>query len=117
MKRSIITTLLVTATVAIGWIAPAKAEDFKATFNPVVNRTEYIQVQPFNLISLGYQGYFSNQGIPSYGAFSSRVKTGDITGLDLVEIAVSTGKLPNSALNDQQYINQVQNLLTHFVNN
>ena len=62
-------------------------------------------------MSGGYQGLFEDQGIPSSGSFVTAIRTNKITAEDLVESAISKGRLPESTLNDSAYINQVEFLL------
>jgi hypothetical protein len=65
------------------------------------------RVEPFNLVHLGYQGYFEKEGIPSNGAFIAAVEAGKITPIALVNSAIEQGKLPSETLNDQRYLEDV----------
>ncbi|WP_088240339.1 hypothetical protein [Calothrix rhizosoleniae] len=68
-------------------------------------------VKPFNLVFLGYQGYFQEQGIPSNGAFVNRVRYGDISAEDLVKSAIALGRLSPDTINNRIYLNAVANQL------
>ena len=71
-------------------------------------------LQPFNLVGLAYQGYFQEQGIPSYGAFLAAYHGGSINARDLVQSAIKNNRLPASALQDEDYLNAVENQLIFF---
>ena len=93
---------------------PALAE--KVAVNSTTSRNNITAVQPFNLVFLGYQGYFAEQGIPSNGAFTSGVKTGKITAQDLVESAIARGRLAPETLNDSSYLANVESQLFNIDN-
>ena len=68
----------------------------------------------------GYQGYFTNQGIPSNGAFARAVHTGRVSAEDLVQGAISEagtqsviaqGRLSPETINDRAYLNSVESHL------
>ncbi len=71
-------------------------------------------LQPFNLVGLAYQGYFQEQGIPSYGAFLAAYHGGSINARDLVQSAIKNNRLPASALQDEDYLNAVETQLMFF---
>lgn len=103
MKRLLIAALS-TLTVAVA--VPAQAQEI-ATVNQ--NMAQNIQqVSPFNLVGLGYQGYFSEQDIPSNSAFLSAIRTGKIKAEDLVKSGIARGRLTPETLNNQSYIHNVQ---------
>ncbi len=68
-------------------------------------------IQPFNLVTLAYQGYFKDEGIPSNGAFMNALHGGQITAKKLVESAIKAGRLPETATNDEAYLHYVDNQL------
>ena len=101
MKRTLLVTL---SALTLSLIAtPSFAEK--------VSVTKSLQITPVNLVTRGYQGYFTNQGIPSNAAFNRAAKTGKVTAADLVESAVAQGRLNPETLNDYKYINTVQSYL------
>jgi hypothetical protein len=75
-----------------------------------------IEVTPNNLVSHGYQGYFSDQGIPSNLAFINAVKSGKVDATKLVESAIALGRLSSETLNNQAYLSAVNSLLQDFNN-
>jgi hypothetical protein len=77
-------------------------------------KTDKVAYNPFQLVSLAEQGVFAEQDIPSYNALPPAYNTGQLTGLALVEAAVATDRLPQSALRDQAYINAVDSELAHW---
>ncbi|MCU0536968.1 MAG: hypothetical protein MUD14_24025 [Hydrococcus sp. Prado102] len=79
-----------------------------AIANPTINRNQIINIQPFNLVRLGYQGYFQDQGIPGYGAFHSAAQNRRVTATKLIESAIEKGRLSPDALNNQDYVDAVE---------
>ncbi len=108
MKRFLIAglgTLLLT-TAATPAFAKEVATSSQQSRNQVTRN-----VKPFNLVFLGYQGYFQEQGIPSNGAFVNRVRYGDISAEDLVKSAIAQGKLSPDTINNPRYLSAVNNQL------
>jgi hypothetical protein len=106
MKRLFIAAL---STLTVAAAIPAQAQEMTAYNQNMTRNIE--QVTPFNLVQHGYQGYFSEQGIPSNGAFLSAARTGKIKAEDLVKGGIARGRLTPSALSDRSYLNSVQNQL------
>jgi hypothetical protein len=90
--------------------APAVKAQMSA-LNPQMNSHPITEVQPFNLVYLGYQGYFQEQGIPSNGAFIAAVHSGRVNPKKLVQIAIERGRLSPETLNDRGYLNAVESQL------
>ena len=114
MKRFILASLSVVLLSAV--TAPTvKAETMAVNSNMTdrIASSSYI-LKPFNLVGLAYQGYFREQGIPSYGAFLSAYHGGEIHARDLVQSAIKTNRLPASALQDEDYLNAVETQLIFF---
>ncbi len=65
-------------------------------------------MSPVNLVKLGYQGYFQEQGIPSASSFLIKANSGRISAEDLVRSAIDRGRLSPEKLNDEGYLNIVQ---------
>lgn len=90
--------------------APAVRAETTAA-NPAVSSSipsDVTHTTPFNLVTLAYQGYFREQGIPSYAALIVAHQAGRISAEDLVESAIRANKLPSQILNDQGYLNAVE---------
>ncbi len=68
-------------------------------------------ITPFNLVTGSYQGRFTNHGIPSYSAFLSAIRSNRIEAKDLVQSAISAGRLSEDTLNNTEYLNSVDALL------
>ncbi len=68
-------------------------------------------ITPFNLVTGSYQGRFINQGIPSFSVFRSAIRSNKIEAKDLVQSAISAGRLSEDTLNDAEYLNSVDVLL------
>jgi hypothetical protein len=110
MKRLLVAAL---STLTVAAAIPAQAQEIAAVNQ---NKTQPIaqviaQVTPFNLVEHGYQGYFSEQGIPSNGAFLSGVRTGKIKAEDLVKGGIARGRLTSATLSDRNYLSAVQTQL------
>lgn len=74
--------------------------------------TNVSYLQPFNLVSLAYQGGLQKQGIPSGGTLILERQNRQIAAEDLVKAAVNANKLPAQFLNDQNYLSAVRLHLT-----
>lgn len=66
---------------------------------------------PFNLVSLAYQGKFKNQGVDGYNSLLTAIRFGEISGKDLVNIGIDTGRLSAETINDSGYISSVDSQL------
>jgi hypothetical protein len=67
-----------------------------------------VEVTPFNLVEHGYQGYFKEQGIPSYAAFLTAIRSRKVRAEDLVKSAIARGRLSPETLNDRSYLDAVR---------
>ncbi|NEO13486.1 MAG: hypothetical protein F6K59_05540 [Moorea sp. SIO3F7] len=99
------TLLIATAT------TPVLASEIAA--NSTTSRNNIVEVKPFNLVYLGYQGYFAEQGIPSNAGFITAVKTKRITAKDLVASAIKRGRLSPETINDYTYLAHVNSQLSN----
>ena len=79
--------------------------------NPASTSRSIVEITPFDLVYNGYQGYFIDQGIPSYAVFTSAINTGKVNAEDLVEKAIAKGRLAPETIDDQGYLNSVKGLL------
>ena len=116
MKRTILVSLSALTLSLLA--APAFAE--KVATNSKVSTNKIVEISPFNLVRRGYQGYFTNQGIPSNGAFARAVHTGRVSAEDLVQGAISEagtqsviaqGRLSPETINDRAYLRSVESHL------
>ncbi|MEM7592188.1 MAG: hypothetical protein AAF383_11825 [Cyanobacteria bacterium P01_A01_bin.83] len=71
-----------------------------------VRRTE-----AFNLVSSAYRGDFEEQGINSYAVLETDYESGELTAEDLINAAIETGELSPKAIEDESYIEAVDNQL------
>ena len=95
-------TALITTTVT----PPVFAE--KVNVNSQVTQNQVSKnITPFNLVSLAYQGTFKNQGIGGYHSFLTAVRFGEISGKDLVQLGINSGRLSADTINDSSYIKAV----------
>lgn len=112
MKRLLIAAL---STLTVAAAIPVQAQEMTA-YNQNMTQTiaevnPFAEVTPFNLVEHGYQGYFSEQGIPSNGAFLSGVRTGKIKAEDLVKGGIARGRLTPKTRSDRSYLSAVQTQL------
>ena len=114
MKRALLTTISALALTLT--TAPAFASEIAAA-NIKSERNNISEITPFNLVTRSYQGSFTDRGIPSNGAFIRAVHTGRVTAEDLVETAISFGRLAPETINDRAYLRSVTSHLRNLDNN
>ena len=66
---------------------------------------------PANLVELARNGYFKEQGIPSFIALEDAVSSGQINGEDLVQAAVERNRISSDLSNDSNYVSSVDRQL------
>ncbi|MFB2879232.1 hypothetical protein [Floridanema aerugineum] len=108
MKRLILGTLslLLLSSLSIP-VAQAQTQainsaTYRATINPVY------QLTPFALVTMADQGYFKEQGIPSYLGLVSAHGMGKLRAEELVAAAIKAKKLSPEILTDRGYLNAVE---------
>lgn len=82
---------------------PAMAAKFKMT------------VTPFNLVFLGFQGFFASEKIPSALGFIQGARDGKITPEKLVQAAINMNRLSPDTLQDKDYLDSVSSQLNTIV--
>ncbi len=98
-----VSTLVVTSGLFATAAVPAKA-------GSDMEGSDY-KIAPFHLVGLAYQGTLSEQGIPGYAGLRSKYRQKEIHAKDLVEAAIESGRLPDAAINDENYLTSVENQL------
>jgi hypothetical protein len=58
--------------------------------------------------NLARNGYFQEQGIPSYSALDTAIARGQVNGENLIEAAIEANKVAPETLNDEGYVNSVE---------
>lgn len=113
MKRLIISALsaLTLTTLAVPAIAGESVAFKKSVNRNLVATNTVTEITPFDLVTGGYQGRFSNQGIPSGGAFLSQIRSNRIEAKDLVQAAIVSNRLKADTLQDAKYLRYVDSLL------
>ena len=107
MKKILIGTL---STILLSSIAiPVSAQ---VTLNSSRTRN-LVEITPFDLVTGAYQGRFEEQGIPSNAVFLARVRGNRISAEDLVNSAISAGRLSENTLYDQSYLNSVETIMNN----
>lgn len=87
-------------------VAPANAQ--MAEPKAATSQTARVDLSPFHLVFLAYQGHFRSQGIPSYDALVKAYRWGKLRPQDLVQVAIQANRLPAEALNDVGYLGIVE---------
>ena len=100
MKLLLITLVGSLLAVSLVSVAPVKAQEVASGI------TSY-RLSPRELVGLGHQGRFKEQGIPGYDNFRSKARSGRITAAELVESAIANNRLSAEAAGDRQYLNAV----------
>lgn len=113
MKRTLFVTLSALALSLT--TAPAFANEIAAT-NTSVQTNSIVEINPFDLVTRSYQGYFSDRGIPSNGSFVGAVNSRKVTSQDLVQAAIASGRLAPETLEDRAYLNAVTSHLRNLNN-
>ena len=122
MKRLIISTLSLLALSTLAAPAFAGEISFKKSNRNIiaantVTQRQTTDITPFNLVTGGYQGRFTNQGIPSGGAFISQTRSDRIEAEDLVQAAIASDRLSADTINDAKYLSSVDSLLENLDRN
>ena len=126
MKRLVLGSMSILLMSAM--VAPALKAEVVAETTPVnVSQTQTtdvpskiaarMAVTPFNLVFLAFQGFFEAQGIPSSMDFVSAYRNKQVSASDLIKIAVSMNRLPQSTLTDRGYLNAVESQLKGLASN
>lgn len=111
----VVTTISLTSGIASAQSMTNGNQEIKtATQSQILsdNSRNLSYLQPFNLVSLAYQGGLKQQGIPSGGALIAERQNRKVNGESLVKAAVKANKLPEQVLSDRSYINAVSVQLT-----
>ncbi|MBW4660500.1 MAG: hypothetical protein KME15_17650 [Drouetiella hepatica Uher 2000/2452] len=93
---------------ASAMISPANAQmtGVNAEF-PDTSAALGMQVTPFNLVFLAYQGFFESEGISMAANLINGYDAGQITAQDLVEAAIKMNRLSTETLSDRGYLSAV----------
>ena len=70
---------------------------------------------PVNLVNLARNGYFQEQGIPSYIALKKAIASEQIKGKDLVKAAIEANRISAERLNDSSYVRSVDQQLDFLI--
>ncbi|MDX2213392.1 MAG: hypothetical protein SFY66_08895 [Oculatellaceae cyanobacterium bins.114] len=79
--------------------------------------TANISITPFDLVSLSYQGFLVNEGIPKFGQLIFSYRAGQVAAEDLVRAAINTRRLSPDTLNNHRYLAAVSRQLDSLYNN
>lgn len=70
---------------------------------------------PFNLVNLARNGYFQEQGIPSYLSLTKAIASERIKGKDVVKAAIEADRISAELLNDSGYVRSVDQKLDSLI--
>ena len=107
MKTSILVSLSALALFLVA--TPTLAQEISQ--NSQTSTGSIVEITPFDLVYGAYQGDFTNSEIPGYANFITAVNTGKVKAEDLVEEAISLGRLTPETIDDRGYLNSVDGLL------
>ncbi|MBD3882289.1 hypothetical protein IFO70_11010 [Phormidium tenue FACHB-886] len=88
-------------------ITPVVRADVTAVTTPIRSTIATPSVTPFDLVSLAYQGFLHDEGIPRFATLSNDYTLGRVSAEDLVRGAIATNRLPASAIDDAGYVRAV----------
>ncbi|NJN59485.1 MAG: hypothetical protein HC879_19330 [Leptolyngbyaceae cyanobacterium SL_5_9] len=74
-------------------------------------QAQNVSLTPFNLVNLARNGYFQEQGIPSFGGLEAAIKSGQVSAEDIIQAAIQERRLSSEHLNNPAYIQSVKRLL------
>jgi hypothetical protein len=114
MKRLMLSSLSILLISAV--TAPTVKAETTALNPTTSSRTTTEQLTPFNLVTLARRGYFQQQGIPSYLAFTTAYHFGQIPAFDIVQAAVEANRLSVDFLTNQEYLFAVEAQLQELEN-
>jgi len=116
MKRAVVGSL-VAVLLSAGMAPIAHAETLTAVDSsfPATSAAARMDVTPFNLVFLAYQGFFESEGIPMAGGLVDWYRTGRVTSQDLVQVAIGMNRLSAERLNDEGYLRSVDYQLSTLV--
>jgi hypothetical protein len=78
---------------------------------PAMAAKYQMTVTPFNLVFLGFQGFFLSENIPSAMNFILGIRDGKITPEALTQAAIKMNRLPPDVLQDKDYLDKVRSQL------
>jgi len=118
MKRAVVGSLVaVLLSASVAPIASAQTVTAVDSSFPARAAADRMDVTPFNLVFLAYQGFFESEGIPMAGGLIDWYKSGQVTSRDLVQVAIGMNRLSADRLNDEGYIRSVEFQLQSLVEN
>ena len=106
MQRLLLATI---GTILIATTTTAPAFANKVSANSEITQNKLVKnITPFNLVSLAYRGQLKNQGVPGYNSLLDAIKFNNISGKDLVQHAIDSGRLSPDTINNSKYIGAVE---------
>jgi hypothetical protein len=70
-----------------------------------------MDITPFNLVFLAFQGFFVSEGIPSSQSLEQSYRDGKVAPEALVKAAIKMNRLPATSLKDKIYLDKVRTQL------
>ncbi|MEM7554429.1 MAG: hypothetical protein AAF378_10080 [Cyanobacteria bacterium P01_A01_bin.84] len=114
--QSLLIATFGTLAIAITVTSPVLANKTAVNSNITQNRI-VANITPFNLVSLAYQGKFKDRGVRGYNSLLTAIKFGEISGKDLVQHGIETGRLSPDVIDNSRYIKAVEYQLQNLSRN
>jgi hypothetical protein len=70
-----------------------------------------LEHSPFSLVTFAYQAGLRSQGIPAWKSLITAHKRQQVSSLDIIQKAVEAKLIPAQLLNNQEYVNAVDNCI------
>ncbi|MEL6441432.1 MAG: hypothetical protein AAFQ80_19535 [Cyanobacteria bacterium J06621_8] len=74
-------------------------------------------ITPTDLVSASYQGRFTDFGVPRHHALTTAFKSGTLSPESLVKSAIEAGRLAPETIDNQGYLNAVEDSLDNLTQN
>ena len=104
-------TIALSIIAAWGFATPLLAQSNDAKDTQIEQQVN--QISPYELVTASYQGRFVDSGIPSGSRFITATRLHQIDAQDLVQTAISAGRLSEAALEDRSYLSRVDSIIIH----
>ncbi|MBD2462683.1 hypothetical protein H6G89_16710 [Oscillatoria sp. FACHB-1407] len=97
-------------------LCAAPAAYAQTTVVPATSTVKATSITPFDLVSLSYQGFLEDEGIPKFNRLIFGYRSGRVTAEDLVRAAINTNRLAPETISDRRYLAAVSQQLDSLYN-
>lgn len=100
--------------ITLSIIATLVATPLLAQESEVTNINQQVdRISPYELVTASYQGRYVDAGIPSGSRFITATRLNLVDAEDLVQTAISAGRLSEATLEDRSYLSRVNSIIIH----